>query len=87
MPRYKSLDEIFDEPDELGLLNIKERAKSDPNTPEARNAEIVSQVNDFYEQHGRFPDDNGLDLEEMKLGTIWRSIRTSPTAALSLIHI
>ena len=82
MPRYRSLDEIFDEPDEFGLLEIKERADASANTPEARNAEIVGQVNSFYEAHGRIPDDNSLDLEEMKLGTIWRSIRTSPTDAM-----
>jgi hypothetical protein len=82
MPRYRSLDEIFDEPDEFGLLEIKERNRGEAATPDARNAEIVSQVNAFYELNGRIPDDNSLDLEEMKLGTIWRSIRTSPTAAM-----
>ena len=82
MPRYRSLDEIFDEPDEFGLLEIKERNRGEAATPDARNAEIVSQVNAFYESNGRIPDDNSLDLEEMKLGTIWRSIRTSPTAAM-----
>lgn len=82
MPRYKSLDEIFDEPDEFGLLEIKEKPRSNTSSPEARNAEIVQQVNSFYERHGRLPDDNSLDLEEMKLGTIWHSIRTSPTQAM-----
>ena len=49
MPRYRSLDEIFDEPDEFGLLEIKERNRGEAATPDARNAEIVSQVNAFYE--------------------------------------
>ena len=82
MPRYRSLDEIFDEPDEFGLLEIKERARGSASTPDARNAEIVAQVNAFFETHGRVPDDNSLDLEEMKLGTIWRQVRTSPSAAM-----
>ena len=82
MPRYRSLDEIFDEPDEFGLLEIQERARAAANTPDARNAEIVRQVNSFYEAHGRLPDDNSSNIEEMKLGTIWRAIRTSPTAAM-----
>ena len=82
MPRYRSLDEIFNEPDEFGLLEVKERNRGEAATPEARNAEIVSQVNAFYESNGRIPDDNSLNLEEMKLGTIWRSIRTSPTTAM-----
>lgn len=82
MSRYRSLDEIFDEEDEFGLLEIRQRASAS-STPDSRNAEIVAQVNAFWERHGRLPDDNSLDLEEMKLGTIWRSIRTSPSAAMA----
>ncbi len=82
MPRYRSLDEIFNEPDEFGLLEIKERARGNASTPDARNAEIVAQVNAFFEAHGWVPDDNSLDLEEMKLGTIWRQVRTSPSTAM-----
>lgn len=82
MARYRSLDEVFDEEDEFGLLEIRQRSSSS-STPESRNVEIVGQVNAFYEAHGRLPDDNSLDLEEMKLGTIWRSIRTSPSAAMA----
>ncbi|MAO49341.1 MAG: hypothetical protein CML16_00455 [Pusillimonas sp.] len=81
MARYRSLDEIFEEEDEYGLLEMRQRSSS-VSTPDSRNVEIVAQVNAFYETHGRLPDDNSLDLEEMKLGTIWRSIRTSPTAAM-----
>lgn len=82
MPRYRSLDEIFDEPDDYGLLELSDRSRSAPSTPDARNVEIVTQVNNFYEAQGRLPDDNSLDLEEMKLGTIWRSILTSPTPGI-----
>ena len=74
MARYRSLDEIFEEEDEYGLLEMRQRSSS-VSTPDSRNVEIVAQVNAFYETHGRLPDDNSLDLEEMKLGTIWRSIR------------
>lgn len=82
MARYRSLDEIFEEEDEYGLLEIRQRSVSS-STPDSRNVEIVGQVNAFYEAHGRLPDDNSIDLEEMKLGTIWRSIRTSPSAAMA----
>ena len=82
MTRYRSLDEIFDEEDEFGLLEIRQRASAN-STPDSRNAEIVAQVNAFWERHGRLPDDNSLDLEEMRLGTIWRSIRTGPSAAMA----
>ena len=53
--------------------------RSNGTSPDDRNAEIVAEVNDFYETHGRLPDDNGATIEEMKLGTIWRSIKGSPT--------
>jgi len=82
MPRYRSLDEIFEEDDTFGLLDVKVRSSGATQSPEARNAEIVAQVNNFFEAHGREPDDNSLDLEEMKLGTIWRSVRTSPSDAM-----
>lgn len=84
MARYRSFEDIFDEEDEFGLLDVKPRS-SIPATPETRNAGIVAQVNDFYEAHGRLPDDNSLDLDEMKLGTIWRSIRTSPSEAMMAV--
>lgn len=84
MPRYRSLEDVFDEEDEFGLLDVKPRTTA-TTTPETRNAEIVAEVNDYYERHGRLPDDNSLDLEEMKLGTIWTSIRKSPTEAMMTV--
>ncbi len=84
MQRYRSLEDIFDEKDDFGLLDVKPRSSATA-TPETRNAEIVAEVNDFYERHARLPDDNSLDLEEMKLGTIWNSIRKSPTEAMMAV--
>ena len=84
MARYRSLEDVFDEEDEFGLLDVKPRT-SGTTTPETRNAEIVAEVNEFYERHGRLPDGNSLDLEEMKLGTIWQSIRKSPTEAMMAV--
>ena len=51
MPRYRSLDEIFDEPDEFGLLEVQERARAAANTPDARNAEIVRQDKEVIAVH------------------------------------
>jgi hypothetical protein len=82
MVRYKSLDEIFDEEDDLGLLRNVKPKKSASSTPDGRNAEIVAEVNAFYETHGRLPDEGGQTIEEMKLGTIWQSIRGSATQAM-----
>ncbi|SDF87416.1 GIY-YIG nuclease family protein [Sulfitobacter delicatus] len=82
MKRYRSLDDIFEEDDELGLLADIRPRRSNTSSPEGRNAEIVVEVNDFYEAHGRLPDESGATIEEMKLGTIWRSIRSEPSETM-----
>lgn len=83
MARYRTLEEIFDEEDEFGLLaDIKPR-RTNGSTPDERNAEIVAEVNDFYERNGRLPDEDGATIEEMKLGTIWAAIRGAPTEVMA----
>lgn len=82
MKRYRSLDEIFAEDDELGLLADIKPKYSNVISLDNQNAEIVADVNDFYEYHGRLPDENGKTIEEMKLGTIWRSIRPTPSGPM-----
>jgi hypothetical protein len=67
MPR-PTLDDIFAEPDEFGLLDIKlsangGRTATDPTT-------INREIEAFRIKHGRLPDPEALDHEEMRLGTI-----------------
>lgn len=68
MPRYRSIDEILAEEDELGLLDVKLRARAS-RTPEGeRDAQLVRDVNAFFERTGHAPDPEALDYEEMRLG-------------------
>lgn len=79
MPR-PTLDEIFAEPDEFGLLavKLKPRAASSGNN----SFSIMNDVTRFYEQHGHLPDANSPHHEEMRLGTIWESLAKSPSDEL-----
>ncbi|MGV1754049.1 GIY-YIG nuclease family protein [Agrobacterium sp. CG674] len=76
MPR-PTLDDIFNEPDEFGLLNVtlKIRATSQGNGT----VSIMQDVTRFYEQHGRLPDANASNHEEMRLGTIWEGLAKAPS--------
>ncbi|ANL26914.1 GIY-YIG nuclease domain-containing protein [Rhizobium phaseoli] len=79
MPR-PTLEEIFAEPDEFGLLavRLKPKAASSGNT----GVSIMNDVTRFYEQHGRLPYANSPHHEEMRLGTIWENLARSPTDEL-----
>jgi hypothetical protein len=80
MPR-PTLDEIFAEPDEYGLLEVKLKPGS-PSAGADRGVAIMKDVSAFYERHGRVPDADAADHEEMRLGTIWEALRGSPTAEM-----
>ena len=74
MPRYRSIDEILAEEDELGLLDVKVRAPA-ARTPEGeRDAQLVRDVNAFFDRKGHVPDPEALDYEEMKLGMLWSQL-------------
>ena len=75
-----TLEEIFSEPDEFGLLavRLKPKATSSGNT----GISIINDVTRFYEQHGHLPDANSPNHEEMRLGTIWENLGKSPTDEL-----
>jgi hypothetical protein len=77
MPRL-SLDEIFNEPDEFGLLAVSPRSALS-RSPTDASAAIVREVTAFYERHGRLPNPDGTDHEDMRLGTIWARIAVTPT--------
>ncbi|MBK1667378.1 hypothetical protein CKO28_04960 [Rhodovibrio sodomensis] len=81
MPRYRSLDEVFQDEDPHGLLEIRTGAGR-ASAPADRNASAVARVNAFYEIHGRLPDENARDVEEMKLGAIWKSLGGQPSEAM-----
>jgi hypothetical protein len=74
MPRYRSIDEILAEEDELGLLNVKLRPRA-ARTPEGeRDAQLVRDVNAFFDRTGHVPDPEAADYEEMRLGMLWTGL-------------
>lgn len=79
MPR-PTLEEIFAEPDEFGLLAVKLKPKAASSS--TNSITITNDVTRFYEQHGRLPDANAANHEEMRLGTIWESLVKAPTDEL-----
>ncbi|MDQ1850633.1 GIY-YIG nuclease family protein [Gemmobacter fulvus] len=73
-----TLDEIFAEPDEFGLLDVKltatnGKAGSDPSA-------IKREIEAFRVKHGRLPDAEAADHEEMRLGTIRVRMGATPAS-------
>lgn len=73
MPR-PTLDEIFEEPDEFGLLDVRLKPRGIRPPDLERDAGLVREVNDFYDRYGRLPNEDASDHDEMRLGTIWRGL-------------
>ncbi|WP_425073271.1 GIY-YIG nuclease family protein [Sagittula sp. S175] len=73
-----TLDEIFAEDDEFGLLNVKSRAGG-AGAAQDRGLQALRYVMAFRDQHGRLPDPDAFDHDEMRLGSIWESVRQAPT--------
>lgn len=75
-----SLDDIYSEPDEYGLLIVK--AAASPRSSQAdKEAAIYIEVETFRGKHGRLPDPDAFDHEEMRLGTIWQKLSQSAKPA------
>lgn len=73
-----SLDDIFAEDDEFGLLDVKPRAsRSSP--AHDRGVAALLEVTTFYERHCRLPNPDAMDHDEMRLGAIWDKVKTAPT--------
>lgn len=76
-----TLDEIFSEPDEFGLLDGSPKIIG---TRQSEDSGLVGlrQVSSFFERYGRLPDQDSRDHEEMRLGTIWAKVSTVPSPAM-----
>jgi hypothetical protein len=81
MPRYRSIDEILEEEDELNLLEVSLRARSVRTPDRERDAQLVTEVNAFFDRHGRSPDPSSADHDEMRLGMIWARLAARGSAA------
>lgn len=75
-----TLDEIFAEPDEFGLLEVKSAPAGARGGD--RSLSALAEVTRFRERHGRLPDPDAADHDEMRLGTILSGLRRSPTPDL-----
>ncbi|MBR9763541.1 MAG: GIY-YIG nuclease family protein [Rhodobacteraceae bacterium] len=73
-----SLEDIFAENDEFGLLDVKPRASSGSSTQD-RGVAALLEVTAFYENHSRLPNPEAMDHDEMRLGAIWETVKLSPT--------
>lgn len=76
-----TLEEIFAEPDEFGLLDVR-AAPPVRQSSDGGGAAILREVTRFYERHGRLPDPDASDHEEMRLGTIWTKVAADPDEAM-----
>ncbi len=74
MPRYRSIEEILSEEDELDLLNVTLRPRAARSPDRERDAQLVEQVNGFFDRTGRVPSPEAPDHDEMRLGVIWRRL-------------
>lgn len=74
MARYRSIEEILAEEDELGLLNVTLRPRAARTPERERDAQLVEQVNGFFDRTGRVPSPDAADHDEMRLGVIWRRL-------------
>ncbi|KPP93332.1 MAG: type II restriction system component YeeC [Rhodobacteraceae bacterium HLUCCA08] len=84
MARYRSIDEILAEEDELGLLDVKIRPRAARAPERERDAQLVEEANRFFDQHGRVPSPEAPDHEEMRLGIIWEKLaRKGPDEELA----
>lgn len=73
-----SLDDIFDEPDEFGLLDVKPRSGQTAAGGD-KGLQVTQQVNAFYATHGRAPSVEAADHDEMRLAIIWAAIARDPS--------
>lgn len=69
-----TLEDVFAEPDEYGLLDVQPAAAPKPSAHDKNDA-ILKDIKAFEAKHGRLPDQEALDHEEMRLGTIWAKLR------------
>ena len=73
-----TLDEIFAEPDEYGLLDITQSLR--PATGKTdRGLTALRDVVAFVEKTGHLPDANSADHDEMRLGSIWDAVKHAPS--------
>lgn len=77
----QTLDDIFAEEDEFGLLDVKASTVVGA-TPDRANEAILREVEAFYERHSRLPDPDAAGHDEMRLGVIFDTVSRAPSSSL-----
>lgn len=75
-----TLDEIFAETDEFGLLDVKPAAVA--RLADHANEVVLKEVEAFHAKHGRIPDPDADSHDEMRLGVIFRKLAKTPSQNL-----
>lgn len=81
MARYRSIEEILEEEDNLGLLQVTLRARATRSPDRERDAQLVTEVNVFFDRTGHVPDPASRDHDEMRLGVIWGRLAAKGNAS------
>jgi hypothetical protein len=76
-PKRRTLDEIFAESDELGLLNVAPPKSSAPSADQ-RLVATLQNIEAFVTQHGREPQKDAKDLNEATLAVSLSALRSDP---------
>lgn len=76
-PKRRTLDDIFAEPDELGLLNVAPPRSSAPSADQ-RLVATLQGIQAFVSQHGREPQKDAKDLNEATLAVQLAALRSDP---------
>lgn len=75
-----TLDEIFAENDEFGLLEVKPAAVA--RLADHADEALLKDVEAFHAKHGRIPDPDADSHDEMRLGVIFRKLAKAPSQNL-----
>lgn len=75
-----TLDEIFAETDEFGLLDVKPAAVA--RLADHADEAVLKDVETFHAKHGRIPDPDADSHDEMRLGVIFRKLAKVPSQNL-----
>lgn len=82
-PKRRTLDDIFAEPDELGLLNVAPPRSSAPSADQ-RLVATLQGIEAFVTQHGREPQQDAKDLSEATLAVSLAALRRDPAKVAGL---
>lgn len=75
-----TLDDIFAENDEFGLLDVKPAAVG--RLADHADETVLRDVEAFHARHGRLPDADADSHDEMRLGVIFRKLAKAPSESL-----